>query len=110
MLTYSCFGDLSGSDDPYILSAIDNDLEYHKTVLVNLTRRYFDELLKIYGNVSLEEVYNNFGSETIVVDRGDGWKNDCKNRDDFIDLGCIIIEKEDGSKRYIMDPNADWWI
>ena len=110
MLTYSYLRDLSESYDPYILSVINSDLEYHKTVLVNLMQSYFNELLKVDGRVSLEKVYTCFGLETTPIDRAIGWEIDCENEDGFIDLGYRVIERENGSKRYIIDPNVDGLI
>lgn len=110
MSTYSYLRDLSESYDPYILDAIDNDLEDHIAVLVNLMQSCFNQLLKVDGRVYLEKVYNSFGLKTTVVDRVVGWKIDSKNGDGFIDLGYRVIEREDGSKRYIIDPNVDGLI
>lgn len=110
MSTYSYLRDLSKSYDPYILDAIDNDLEDHIAVLVDLMQSCFNQLLKVDGRVYLEKVYNSFGLETTVVDRVVGWEIDSKNGDGFIDLGYRVIERDDGSKRYIIDPNVDGLI
>lgn len=110
MSTYSYLRDLSKSYDPYILDAIDNDLEDHIAVLVNLMQSCFNQLLKVDGRVYLEKVYNSFGLETTVVDRVVGWEIDSKNGDGFIDLGYRVIERDDGSKRYIIDPNVNGLI
>ena len=110
MLTYLYLRDLSESYDQYILDAIDNDQEDYLTALVNWKQNYFNELLKVDGYVFLEEVYNSFGLETTGIDLAVGWEIDSENGDGFIDLGYSIIEKEDGSKRYIIDPNVDGLI
>ena len=107
MLTYSYLRDLSRSDDPYILNAIDNDLEDYLTALVNSKQRFFNQKLLVNGHVSLEEVYNSFGLETTAIDLVVGWELDSENGDGFIDLGYRVIERENGSKRYIIDPNVD---
>jgi len=110
MLTYSCFRDLSESHDPYILNAIDNDREDYLAALVNWKQDYFNELLKVDGYVFLEEVYNSFGLEQPLVDLAVGWEIDSENGDGFIDLGYRVIERENGSKLYIIDPNVDGLI
>lgn len=110
MSTYSYFRDLSKSYDPYILDAIDNDLEDHIAVLVDLMQSCFNQLLKVDGRVYLEKVYNSFGLETTVVDSVVGWEIDSWNGDDVIDLGYRVIEREDGSKRYVIEPNVDGLI
>lgn len=110
MSTYYYLRDLSKSYDPYILDAIDNDLEDHIAVLVNLMQSCFNQLLKVDGRVYLEKVYNSFGLETTVVDSVVGWEIDSKNGDGFIDLGYRVIERDDGSKRYVIDPNVDGLI
>ena len=110
MLTYSCFRDLSRSDDPDILGAINDDLKDYLTALVNRKRDFFNELLEIGGCVSLGEVYNSFGLETTPIDRAIGWEIDFENRDCFIDLGYRVIERDDGSKRYVISPNVDRFI
>ena len=107
MLTYSYLRDLSRSDDPYIINAIDNDLKDYLTALVNSKQRFFNQKLLVNGRVSLEEVYNSFGMETTVIDRVVGWEIDSENGDGFIDLGYRVIERENGSKRYVIDPNVD---
>ena len=107
MLTYSYLRDLSESYDPYILNAIDNDLEDYIAVLVNSKQRFFNQKLLVNWRVSLEEVYNSFGLETTVIDRTVGWEINSENGDGFIDLGYRIIERENGSKRYVIDPNVD---
>lgn len=110
MSTYSYLRDLSESNDPYILSAVNNDDEDYLTTLVHCKRDYFNDLLKVYGYVFLERVYKAFGLETTVVDSVVGWEIDSKNGDGFIDLGYRVIEREDGSKRYVIDPNVDGLI
>lgn len=110
MSTYSYLRDLSESNDPYILDAIDNDLEDYIAVLVDVMQRCFNQLLKDDGRVYLEKVYKTLGLGTTVIDRVVGWEIDSKNGDGFIDLRYRVIEREDGSKRYIIDPNVDGLI
>ena len=107
MSTYSYLRDLSESNDPYILSAVNNDEEYYLTALVNRKRDYFNLRLIVDGYVFLERVYKGFGLETTYVDAVVGWEYDSKNGDGFIDLGYRVIERDDGSKRYVIDPNVD---
>lgn len=109
MSTYSYLRDLSESNDPYILSAVNNDEDY-LTALVHRWQDYFNQKLIVDGYVFLERVYNSFGLETTVVDSVVGWEIDSKNGDGFIDLGYRVIEREDGSKRYVIDPNVDGLI
>ena len=110
MLTYSYLRDLSESYDSYIRSVVNSDLEYHKTVLVNSIQRFLNQKLLVNGRVFLEEVYNSFGLETTAIDRVVGWEIDSENGDGFIDLGYRVIERENGSKRYVIDPNVDGFI
>ena len=110
MSTYSYLRDLSESYDPYILNAIDNDLEDYLTTLVNRKQDFFNELMKIGGRVFLVEVYNSFGLETTLIDRVVGWDIDSENGDGFIDLGYRVIEMENRSKRYVIDPNVDGFV
>ena len=110
MLTYSYLRDLSESYDPYILNAIDNDLEDHIAVLVNSRQRFFNQKLLINGRVFLEEVYDSFRLETTAIDLAVGWEIDSENGDGFIDLGYRVIEMENGAKRYVIDPNVDGFI
>lgn len=110
MLTYSYLRDLSESYDPYILNAIDNDREDYLTALVNWKQNYFNELLKVEGYVFLEKVYNSFGLETTIIDLAVGWEIDSENGDGFIDLGYRVIERENGLKRYVIDPNVDGFM
>lgn len=110
MSTYSYLRDLSESNDPYILSAVNNDEEDYLTALVNWKRYYFNLKLIVDGYVFLEQVYKGFRLETTVVDAVVGWEYGSKNGDGFIDLGYRVIEREDGSKRYVIDPNVDGLI
>lgn len=110
MSTYYYLRDLSESNDPYILSAVNNDEEDYLTALVNWKRDCFNLKLIVNGYVFLEQVYKEFGLKTTVADRVVGWEIDSKNGDGFIDLGYRVIEREDGSKRYIIDPNVDGLI
>ena len=110
MSTYSYLRDLSESYDPYVLDLIDNDLSDHIAVLVNSKQRYFNQKLLVNEHVFLEEVYNSFGLETTVIDQVVGWEIDSENGDGFIDLGYRVIERENGSKRYVIDPNVDGCI
>lgn len=110
MSTYYYLRDLSESNDPYILNAIDNDREDYLTALVNSKQRFFNQKLLVNGYVFLEQVYNSLGLETTDVDSVVGWEYDSKNGDGFIDLGYRVIERDDGSKRYIIDPNVDGLI
>lgn len=110
MLTYSYLRDLSESNDPYILSAVNNDEEDYLTALVNWKQRFFNQKLIVNGYVFLEQVYNGLGLETTDVDAVVGWEYDSKNGDGFINLGYRVVEREDGSKRYVIDPNVDGLI
>ena len=110
MSTYSYLRDLSESYDPHILNAIDNDLEDHIAVLVNSKQRFFNQKLLVNGCVFLEEVFNSLGLETTAIDLAVGWEIDSENGDGFIDLGYRVIEMENGSKRYVIDPNVDGFI
>lgn len=110
MSTYSYLRDLSKSYDPYILYAIDNDEEDYLTSLVNSKQRYFNQKLIVNGYVFLEQVCNELGLETTDVDAVVGWEYDSKNGDGFINLGYRVVEREDGSKRYVIDPNVDGLI
>lgn len=110
MLTYSYLRDLSRSDDPYIINAIDNDRKEYLTALANGKQGYFNQKLMVDGYVFLEEVYNSFGLETTVIDLAVGWEIDSENGDGFIDFGYRVIEMENGSKRYVIDPNVDGFI
>ena len=110
MLTYSCFRDLSRSDDPCILGAINDDLKDYLTALVNSKQRVFNQKLLVNGRVSLEEVYNSFGLETTPIDRAIGWEIDSENGNGFINLGYRVIARENESRLYVIDPNVDWLI
>lgn len=110
MLIYSYLRDLSKSHDPHILNAIGNDQEDYLTALVNWKQYYFNQKLLVHGRVFLEEVYNSFGLETTAIDLAVGWELDSENGDGFIDLGYRVIERENGSKRYVIDPNVDGFI
>ena len=110
MSTYSYLRDLSESYDPYILDAIDNDLKDYLTALANWKQYYFNQKLLVKGRVFLEEVYKSFGLETTGIDRVVGWEINSENGDGFIDLGYRVIERENGSKRYVIDPNVDGFI
>lgn len=103
MSTYYYLRDLSESNDPYILSAVNNDEEDYLTALVNWKRYYFNQRLIVNGYVFLEQVCNSFGLETTYVDSVVGWVYDSKNGDGFIDLRYRVIEREDGSKRYVIE-------
>lgn len=110
MLTYSYLRDLSESCDPHILDAMDNDQEDRIAVLVNSKQRFFNQKLIVDGYVFLEEVYNSLGLDTTAFDLAVGWEIDSENGDGFIDLGYRVIERENGSKRYVVDPNIDGFI
>ena len=110
MSTYSYLRDLSESYYSHILRAVNNDLEDYLTAFVNWRRDYFNRKLIVDGYVFLEEVYNSFGLETAVIDLAVGWEIDSENGDGFIDLGYRVIERENGSKRYVIDPNVDGCI
>lgn len=110
MSTYYYLRDLSESNDPCILSAVNNDEEDYLTALVNWKRYYFNLRLIVNGYVFLEQVYKGFGLETTDVDSVAGWEYDSKNGDGFIDLGYRVIERDDGSKRYVINPNVDGLI
>lgn len=110
MSTYSYLRDLSESYDLHILNAVNNDLEDHIAVLVNSMQRFFNQKLLVNGRVFLGEVYKSFGLETTAIDLVVGWELDSENGDGFIDLGYRVIERDDGSKRYVIDPNVDGLI
>ena len=102
--------DLSRSDDPYILNAIDNDREDYLTALVNLKQCFFNQKLLVNGYVFLEEVFDSFGLEKPLYGLAVGWEIDSENGDGFIDLGYRVVKRENGSKLYYICPNADGFI
>ena len=99
--------DLSESSDPYLLFEIQEGLDDVIRTWIRCLEDYFNDLLRVNGYVFLDQVYKKMKLECLPIDLLVGWRRGSEQGDGFVDLRFQVIERPDGSKRYVIDPNVD---